>query len=258
MSPTASIRSNGMAPQPFAMNPKGKAPMRPRREDDDVAGTDDGMDASTSESYSHRERAMSPEQQNRQQQQAQQRAKSPQQGGTASRTVSPNGEMYDARQPPNMASVMGINGSATGRGSPAVTGRMSPAPGRASPVVDRSRSQADTYPGSQNGSPALNGVFPRGNGSVGSVAADLVRDLKAKDAELDGLKRQMTWMKEALSKAAKAGYVLSDKQGAVDLVSDGGIDASMEDRAELLFKFKQFRAEMQVGTLPSLRKGFEY
>ncbi len=266
LSPTTSIRSNGMHQQAFVAN-KGKAPMRPRREDDDITGTDDGMDTTTSESHSQRERerVISPDQQQQiwqqqqqqqkqqqQQQQVQQRAKSPTQpGATVSRTVSPNGgEVYDSRQLPNMVGVtMGINGSATGRGSPAVAGRISPAnmtTGRGSPAVgDRSRSQADTYASSVNESPALNGGFPHGNGSVGSVAADLVKDLKAKDAELEGLKRQMSWIKGALGKATKAGFVLSERQGSSDLTLDE-MNGGGDEKAELLFKFKQFRAEVQV------------
>jgi len=153
---------------------------------------------------------------------------------------------------------MGMNGiAAAGRGSPAisaVTGRTSPAvlasTERTSPVV--------SYPASQNGSSlALNGSFPTrsgsgaGTGSVSSVAADLVKDLKAKDFELDGLKRQMSWMKEALLKAAKAGYVLSDRQGSPDLAIGGVSSLEGHDRAELLFKFKQFRADVQVRRFPA-------
>jgi hypothetical protein len=234
-----------MVQQAFGVNNKGK-PMRPRREDESTEGS-----AETGTTDSHNQRAISPDQQQQIRQQQAQRAKSPQ-GGTASRTVSPNGELYETRQPPNIVGVsIGMNGSAAtaGRGSPvvsAVPGRMSPAvmniAGRASPVVH--------YPNSQNGSPAMNGTFSRaGNGSVGSVAADLVKDLKAKDMELDGLKRQMSWLKEALSKATKAGYVLSDRQGSPDLIFGGGVgglEGSGDDRAELLFKFKQFRAEVQV------------
>jgi len=154
---------------------------------------------------------------------------------------------------------MGMNGiAAAGRGSPAipaVTGRTSPAvlssTGRTSPVV--------SYPASQNGSSlALNGSFPTrsgsgaGTGSVSSVAADLVKDLKAKDFELDGLKRQMSWMKEALLKAAKAGYVLPDRQGSPDLTIGGVSGLEGHDRAELLLKFKQFRADVQVRRFPSI------
>jgi hypothetical protein len=244
MSPT-----NGMPQQALANNNKGKAPVRPRREDE---VTDEGIDTGTTESFSHREHAVSPDQhQVRQQQQSQQRGKSPQ-SGSNSRTVSPNGELHEPRQQPNMVGVIGVQGgmNGSGRGSPAVAERMSPATGntgRGSPViVDRSRPPADGYAGSQSRSPSLNGGFARVNGSVGSVAADLVKDLKSKDAELDSLKRQMSWIKEALSKATKAGYILSDRQATPDFIFHGGLESSVDDRAELLLKFKQFRAEVQV------------
>ena len=255
ISPTANVRPNGIVQQAFGTNNKGKTPMRPRREDESTEGS---VEAGTIDSISysqHRDRGVSPDQVRQQVQ----RAKSPP-SGTASRTVSPNGELYEPRQPPNMVGVsMGMNGVAVaGRGSPAisaVTGRTSPAVlasmERTSPVV--------SYPASQNGSSlALNGgSFPTrsgsgaGTGSVSSVAADLVKDLKAKDFELDGLKRQMSWMKEALLKAAKAGYVLSDRQGSPDLAIGGVSSLEGHDRAELLFKFKQFRVGVQVRRFPT-------
>lgn len=261
ISPTTSVRSNGIVQQAFGANNKGKTPMRPRREDESTEGSmEAGTADSHSQTHSQRDRAMSPDQ--LRQQQAANRAMSPQ-SGAASRTVSPNGELHEARRQPNLVGVsMGMNGSgAAGRGSPAmsaVTGRMSPATmniaGRASPIVNYSTLQ-------QNGSsPALNGGFPRGgNGSVGSVAADLVKDLKAKDMELDGLKRQMSWMKEALSKATKAGYVLSDRQATPDLIVGGvgGLEGSDNDRAELLFKFKQFRAEVQAAMAEQAKQASE-
>jgi hypothetical protein len=245
MSPTNGVQQQAL------VNNKGKVPVRPRREDE---VTDEGIDTGTTESFSQRDRAVSPDQHQvrQQQQQPQQRGKSPQ-SGSNSRTVSPNSELHEPRLQPNIVGVMGaqagMNGS--GRGSPAITERMSPASntGRSSPATgDRSRSQTDTYAGSQSGSPPLNGGFGRVNGSVGNVTADLVKDLKSKDAELDSLKRQMSWMKEALSKATKAGYILSDRQGTPDFISRGGLDSSVDDRAELLLKFKQFRAEVQVSS----------
>jgi hypothetical protein len=96
---------------------------------------------------------------------------------------------------------------------------------------------------------------------VGNVAADLVRDLKAKDVEMDSLKRQMAWMKEALGRATKAGFVpVAEREGngsptsfdgvnplGPNGVLNGGIeDAGNASYAELALKFKQFRAYMQV------------
>lgn len=220
-----------------AANGKGKAPMRPKREDEDPNGTDDGFDMVSSESF--------------QSQTA--RARSPAQMNATNRAVSPP---LNGGQAPNMMAVsMGINGT-TGRSSPAVTGRGSPMPGRASPVVDRSRATpvGETYTnGSNNPSPTLNG-FARppsrtGNGSVGNVAADLVKDLKAKDLELDSVKRQMAWMKEALAKATRAGFVHTDREGSPEIGSVSNEDGTDGKYAELALKFKQFKAQVQVRTL---------
>jgi len=249
MSP-AGGRQNGLAQQAFqnAAVANGKPPVRPRREDEGgLDGTDDGLDNGTQESY-------------------QTRAKSPaqQQGGT--RAVSPPMAGGPATQAPNMIGVsMGING----RQSPAVMaatgGRASPMTGRASPVVERPRANGpngivnDNYQNQREGpnvSPTLNGfVRPssrtgaNGNGSAGNVAGDLVRDLKAKDVELDSVKRQMAWMKEALSKATKAGFVQTDREGGSDMGLGGADEGQDGKQAELALRFKQFKAQVQVSSI---------
>lgn len=267
-------------------NGKGKAPVRPRRDDDGDVVNEDSYDAATSESYhSSRDRVVSPEQALQQQQQQQfTRAKSP-----ASRATSP--EQYQQQQQQQQSIMGGVNG-ATGRSSPAVgaasatgrsspmTGRASPMTGRASPSVDlRSNKPANPPEGYyaqqqialQNQPPpsaggAVNGYARPGSrghgaaGSVGNVALDLVRDLKAKEIEMDSLKRQMTWMKEALGRATKAGFVVPSSErdgsgsptGSIDsgfssgILQGGGIDEQGESKyAELALRFKQFRAQMQ-------------
>ena len=248
MSPSGRpTQPNGVVQQALsnaaAANGKGKTPVRPKREDDDLNSTDDGFDIVSSESF--------------QSQTA--RARSPAQMNATTRAVSPP---LNGAQAPNMMAVsMGMNG-VTGRSSPAVTGRGSPLPGRASPVVDRSRatpggeaysSSNHNHSGSNNPSPTLNG-FARppsrtGNGSVGNVAADLIKDLKAKDLELDSVKRQMAWMKEALAKATRAGFVHTDREGSPDIGSVSSEDSNDGKYAELALKFKQFKAQVQVGYL---------
>jgi hypothetical protein len=89
----------------------------------------------------------------------------------------------------------------------------------------------------------MNG-FPRpasrtGNGSVGNVVADLLRDLKAKEVELESVKKQLAWMREGLGKASRAGYVFADGDG----IEEGGEG----ERTELVLRFKQFKAQIQVG-----------
>ena len=232
ISPSGRPGPNGVVQQAFSnpaitSNGKGnRAPVRPERGDGDFGAQEDGYDMVSSESFGVRERTVSPDQQTR--------AKSPAQASVASRTVSPSNAGH---APPNM---IGVSMGANGRSSPAVAGRASPITGRGSPVVERPRPGGEVY---STAAAQMNGFArPPGNNSVGNVAADLIRDLKAKDVELDSVKRQMVWMKEALAKAARAGYVQTDREGSPDLGDDG-----KESRyAELALKFKQFRAHMQV------------
>lgn len=232
ISPSGRPGPNGVIQQAFsssAVTGKGnKAPVRPDRGDGDFNAQEDGYDMVSSESFGVRERTVSPDQQTR--------AKSPAETGVGSRAVSPSSNPGHA--PPNIIGVsMGING----RSSPAVTGRASPITGRASPAVERPRPGGDSTAAHTNG-------FARppsrtGNGSVGNVATDLLRDLKAKDVELDSVRRQMVWMKEALGKATRAGYVQMDREGSPDLADDGAKESKY---AELALRFKQFRAQMQA------------
>ncbi|KAJ4484910.1 hypothetical protein C8J55DRAFT_452826 [Lentinula edodes] len=207
---------NGVITQPFPV--KGKGPIRSRREDDDGAGTDDGMDAATSES-GVRERAMSPEQS------IMSRAKSPQ----YIRGVSPND--MEASSAPNMVT-MALNG-------------------RSSPAVDRSRIPADPFYNPHT--PHVNGHVRSGskNGSVGNITADLVRDIKNKEIELEGMKRQMTWMKEAVGKATRAGFIYTERD-----IGDTDSDSSADN--ELVLKFKQFRAQMQVAMVEQANQASEH
>ncbi|KIK70799.1 hypothetical protein GYMLUDRAFT_66014 [Collybiopsis luxurians FD-317 M1] len=211
---------NGVTTQPFPPGPvKGKGPGRSKREDDDSAMTDDGLDPVMSDPAA-RERAMSPEQSSR--------AKSPQ-FSIASRAVSPNG--VETASAPNMVS-MALNG-------------------RSSPAVDRSRPPPDAFYNPH--SPHANGHVRSGskNGSIGNVTADLVRDLKNKELELEGMKRQMAWMKEALGKATRAGFIYAER----DL---GDTDSGTLPENELVLKFKQFRAQMQIAMVEQAKQASEH
>ena len=207
-----------------------RGPVRPERGDGDYGAQEDGYDMVSSESFGVRERTISPDQQSR--------AKSPAQASVASRAVSPSSIAGHA--PPNIIGVsMGING----RSSPAVIGRASPIAGRVSPVVERPRPGVESYPTTAVQTNGFTSASKSGNNSVGNVAADLIRDLKAKDVELDSVRRQMVWMKEALAKASRAGYVQTDREDSPDITDN---DAKESRYAELALKFKQFRAQMQV------------
>jgi hypothetical protein len=124
-----------------------------------------------------------------------------------------------------------------------VTGRASPIAGRVSPVVERPRPGVESYSTTAAQMNGFASASKSGNNSVGNVAADLIRDLKAKDVELDSVRRQMVWMKEALAKATRAGYVQTNREDSPDIAED---DAKESRYADLALKFKQFRAQMQV------------
>jgi hypothetical protein len=200
--------------------------MRPRREDDDLLGTDEGTDAGTNETTT-RERAMSPEQV---------RSKSPSQFNVASRAVSP---AQDGNQPPNMAGVvMGMNGLGARSDSP---------------VVDRSKPPPDAFYNPASGSPTANGFANTRSvaGSTGNMTADLIRDLKNKEAEMDALRKKDIWMKMALAQAYRSGFVYSNLESGED--EDVGLNVDLESDdpgeqriSEMALKFKQFKTQIHV------------
>ncbi|KAJ6604468.1 hypothetical protein DFH09DRAFT_1018615 [Mycena vulgaris] len=217
------------------VNGKAKTPLRPRREDEDDAGPDDSMDEAPRE----RERTMSPEQ-IPPATAGSIRAKSPPFSVSSRAASPPNGGGGDS-QPPNIIEVFNMNG-------------------RGSPAIDRSRPPADAFYNAAPGSPTGgNSQFGHGSrqGSV-NVTSDLLKDLKAKELELEGTKRQMAWMKEALAKASKAGYVYVDRDGGQDGVN-GGMEGSSDGKsAELVLKFKQFKAQMQTVMAEQARLASEH
>lgn len=219
---------NGTAQSPFPSSAKGKAPMRPRR-DDEEGLTDDGHDAATSESVI-RERAASPEQ-------GQTRAKSP--TSHPSRAVSPAGQpdSYAVQQPVNMASVTLAKNGLAGR-SP-------------SPVVDRSKAPPDAFYNPASGTPTTPngyGHVKAGPGSTGNITADLIRDLKAKEAEMDTMKKREAWMKAILNQASRSGFVYSDmdSKDVTELDTNGSAQDIEGDKiADMVLSFKQLKAKMQ-------------
>lgn len=216
ISPTGPKKSNGLGTQ-LAQNGK---PKRPRRDgDDDLLGTDDGhgTDATASESA---HRTPSPENVTR--------AKSP--GST--RATSPALQM-----------------SGDTAAQPSIAARLQERTRSPSPIIDRSRPPPDAF---YNGvrSPTQNG-FGRpgssaghgGHGSTGNITADLIRDLKAKEAEVDAMKIREVWMKVALSKASRSGFVYEDREASE---GDLGLHEDGRKIAELVLNFKQFKAQIQV------------
>lgn len=224
---------NGLA----NVNGGGKPPVRPRRGDSD--GADDSMD----DRDVVRERTMSPEQAAPPPAAAPAsiRAKSPA-FSVASRAVSPAngiGGGVDS-QPPNMVGMSMALNNLSGRGSPAID-------------RDRSKPPTDAFYNNAPGSPTGGSHFGHGSrqGSV-NTTSELIKDLKTKEMELEGVKRQMAWMKEALGKASKAGYVYVDREG--QQVNGETEESSAGKNAELALKFKQFKAQMQVILFFSLQR----
>ncbi|KIY66021.1 hypothetical protein CYLTODRAFT_399414 [Cylindrobasidium torrendii FP15055 ss-10] len=204
-------------------NGKGMAPMRRRRDQEEDALSEATL-------VRDQARAKSPEQP---QQMA--RAKSP--TGPGSRAVSPTGAQGQA---PNLVGVsMALNG-------------------RSSPVVDRSKVPPDGFY-SPSASPTVNGYHAhtasRGGSSVGNVTADLLREIKAKESDIESMRRQMLWMREALSKASRSGYVYTEKDGSSEhlaVENEGGTNA------ELLLRFKQFKAQMQSALVEQAQRASQH
>ncbi|KAG8980256.1 Negative regulator of mitotic exit, partial [Tulasnella sp. 427] len=184
----ASALANGNAnpapaPAPSAPSPqmngpaKGKPPPRPKRGDEDMLYGSAGMEKDRSEDGSIeppiRERAMSPP-------------------SSSTPTLNPT----RAISPPN-----GI--VRTGRDSPSVAARVNGLAAR-SPSPSSGPPPPDAFYSSGSGMKSPTGINGRTSANVG---ADLLR---AKEAEIEGLRRRETWMKAALARAAKSGFVWAD------------------------------------------------
>lgn len=232
------------APGAAGVNGRGKAPTRPRRDDDDVAGTDDGhgTDSGTASDPSvSAARAPSP---------TEPRARSPTSLGVAGRATSPVGEVYQQQSQtqqaaPSMTSLaVSINGGLSVR-SP-------------SPIVDRSKQSYDPSPQSvPAGSPLPNGyahshtpAYASGTkpGSTGNVTADLIRDYKAKEMEVELLRKREAWMKTALLKAHRNGFVQVDEESieAEELGLGDEANDQQQRLADMILNFKHFKTQMQV------------
>lgn len=213
---------------------KGKPPVRPRRDGEDLYTSDEGMESATEPIL--RERTASPENGGR--------SKSPV-GAEPIRAMSPQGEAYmngigGVQTPANMANIA-MQRNALAARSP-------------SPVVDRARSPPDGFYATGRASPTVNGygsVHGHGTrpGSTGNVTADLIRDLKTKELEVGALKAREAWMKVALKSAANAGFAYPEQD--VQLVdsekqSPGSDEPDIKGLVNLIVRLKQDQARIQV------------
>lgn len=120
-----------------------------------------------------------------------------------------------------------------------------PAPAPLKQVVNGSSSSSVP----RAGSPASNIAA----GSVrGSPSNEVLRDLRAKDAELESARRRETWMRAALLKARSQGFVWGDQDLADALrdtqgTADGSVDR--QQLQDLVLKFRTDYARMEVRRL---------
>ncbi|OCH94736.1 hypothetical protein OBBRIDRAFT_747046 [Obba rivulosa] len=228
MSPS-SMRSvgratNGIPPQSLSSIAKGKAPMRPRREDDGDFDAGESSPEASSAEPGPRERAFSPDQA---------RARSP--TAAPSRAISPvsqNGiDASDSMQPLNMASVAMARNGLSAR-SP-------------SPNIDRTRAPQDAFYSSKPASPILPNGFGHKSGSTGNVVADLIRDLKDKDAEMEAMRKREAWMKAALAMASRSGFVYAGSgEELLSAAEDDDVDGGKV--SEVVVNLKQLKAKIQA------------
>ncbi|CAL1695132.1 unnamed protein product [Somion occarium] len=201
-----SVKQNGSAQR--AVTPsvdKGKAPLRPRREDGDE------LDENNPDIISG-QRAISPDQA---------RARSPN-AFSSNRAASPNGENY-AQSLGMAGAAMGING---------VNGN-----------VVRAASPSGGYYPHNPSSPLPNGYTHGKVGSTGNIAADLIRDLKEKEAEVETMKKKEAWMRAALAKATRSGFVYADSEDLGPNAEDDDIDG--RKISEMVINLKHLKAKLQ-------------
>jgi hypothetical protein len=213
------VQQNGVSQGQFGS--QGMISIRPERDDEDNLHSGNGS-SSEGISIEKAERAMSPDQ----------RAKSPtfNQTGVSNRAISPtahfNGdESPGAGQPLSMASaVMAVNSGITARST--------------SPVVEQSRSSPDPLHGVKPGSPTHG--LPNGHMYNGISHLE----------ELQAMKRREAWLKAALVRASRSGFVYADSQEPPeDLVLDFGATGDQGESkrvVEMVMNLKHLRATIQV------------
>ncbi|KAI0830545.1 hypothetical protein BC628DRAFT_1336597 [Trametes gibbosa] len=219
VSPTSRVKSpNGTAMQALA-SVKGKA--RARDEDFDGESSPENTEPAV------RDSAVSPD--------GGARAKSP--ANPASRAVSPaqgiSADVYDPSGPQaSLASVI-MSRSGVNARSP-------------SPVVDRSKGPLDAF--FKPNSPTVNGFAHTKPGSTGNVTADLIRDLKDKEAEVEALKKKEAWMKAALLKAERSGFIYAESEEELSSRTDDD-DIDSRKVTEMVINLKQLKAKIQATVL---------
>ena len=118
-----------------------------------------------------------------------------------------------------------------------------------SPLVERERAKS---PDAQNyghqhpnlaSANGLTSVQGAKTGSAGNVTTDLIRDVKARDAELESLRRREAWMKAALSQAIHSGFVYVNASLGDE---DRGVTDEQPKIAEAVITLKKLHGRIQV------------
>ncbi|KAI0654188.1 hypothetical protein C8Q70DRAFT_1142246 [Cubamyces menziesii] len=172
------------------------------------------------------------------------RAKSPS-TTTGSRAVSPSqgvsSDVYDPSGPQaSLASVM-MSRNGTNARSP-------------SPVVDRTKGTLESF--YKPSSPTVNGFAHTKPGSTGNLTADLIRDLKDKEAEVEALKKKEAWMKAALLKAERSGYIYAESEEELASRADDD-DIDSRKVTEMVINLKQLKAKIQATVSDRAREASE-
>ncbi|OBZ78636.1 Tip elongation aberrant protein 1 [Grifola frondosa] len=198
---------NGLTQQSLSFKAKGKAPMRPRREDEEDYDGESSPEVVSSET-ALRDSALSPDQ-----------------GALGVRYSAINVRCLRARRKDMTA--------------------VSPP----SPVIDRSKAPLDAFYAVKPGSPTLvNGVGHVKPGSTGNITADLIRDLKDKEAEMEGMKKKEAWMKATLIKASRSGFIYAQSEEELTAHAEDD-DFDGQKVADMVINFKQLKAKLQATVL---------
>ena len=115
-----------------------------------------------------------------------------------------------------------------------------------SPLVERERGKSPDPQNQVSQQPNITSVngFTHGHGakpgSTGNVTADLIRDLKVRESEIETLRRREAWMTAALARASRAGFVYVNGDG------DQGPTDDQPKVAEAVITLKQIHGRIQV------------
>ena len=78
----------------------------------------------------------------------------------------------------------------------------------------------------------------------------MIRDLKEKEAEMEQMKKREVWMKAALAKATRSGFVYADGESLGNDADDEDIDSRRV--AEMVITLKHVKAQLQVSAIDYL------